>query len=251
MGIIEEYSRQYSWRSWATVLDALPPLEGRLVLDLGCGIGDLAAALSERGARVTGVDLNEELVGHARGRGIANAQFRTGDLRSFHDPGLRADGIWSSFTAAYFPALRDTLGSWLEHLRPGGWLALTEMDDLFGHEPLPDRTRELLNRYVEDSAGQMRYDFRAGRKLAGILRQAGLEVFHEFTVPDAELAFSGPAPDPVLSAWQARFERMHLLREFCGPEFEQVRDGFLDCLKRDDHVCHATVRCCIARRPES
>lgn len=81
MKLIEEYSQQYDWRSWSTILDALPELDGQLILDLGCGIGDLAADLSVRGAHVIGVDLNEEFVTYANERQVANAQFRVADFR--------------------------------------------------------------------------------------------------------------------------------------------------------------------------
>src|SRR5215218_6785198 len=103
------------------ILSALPKVDGQVVLDLGCGIGDLASELSTRGAKVIGVDGNEEFVKHARSRGITNAEFRVGQLGSYADPSLRADGIWSSFTAAYFPALTETLRAWRDNLRPGGW----------------------------------------------------------------------------------------------------------------------------------
>ena len=248
MNLIEEYSQQYNWRSWSTILDTLPDLDGQLLLDLGCGIGDLTADLSACGAQVIGVDLNEEFVTYANERQIANAQFRVADVRMFRDPHLLVDGIWSSFTVAYFPSLHETVTSWVDHLRPGGWIAMTEIDDLFGHQPLSNRTRELLNRYVEDSLEHSRYDFRMGRKIAGILQQIGLVVLHEFTVPDAELSFSGPASRQVFEAWKARFERMQLLRDFCGTEFEHVRNDFLNCLNRDDHCCDAKVRCCIANK---
>src|SRR5262245_58063128 len=59
VSITEEYSRQYAWRSWPTILDALPDVHGQLVLDLGSGIGDLAADLAARGAHVIGFDINE------------------------------------------------------------------------------------------------------------------------------------------------------------------------------------------------
>lgn len=215
-------------------------------MDLGCGIGDLSADLSARGARVVGVDMNEELVLIATDRHIANAQFRIADLRTFRDSNISADGIWSSFTAAYFPALHDTVTAWKESLRPGGWLAMIEMDDLFGHYPVSTRTEELLNGYVQDSLKHSRYDFRMGRKIGDILQAVGLVLQQNFTVPDAELSFSGPASPQVLAAWRTRFDRMYLLQEFCGPEFELVRNDFLNCLKRDDHLCTASVRCCIA-----
>jgi 2-polyprenyl-3-methyl-5-hydroxy-6-metoxy-1,4-benzoquinol methylase len=68
-----EYRRQSGWRSGPDILAALPRLEGATVLDLGCGVGDQAALLAARGARVLGFDMNEELLGEARSRSIAGA----------------------------------------------------------------------------------------------------------------------------------------------------------------------------------
>lgn len=215
-------------------------------MDLGCGIGDLAADLSTRGASIVGVDINEELIAYAINRHIANAEFRRSDLQTFRDPSLCVDGIWSSFAAAYFPAFRDILPAWIEHLRPGGWLALIEIDDFFGHHPLSNRTSELLAQYVRDAMEHSRYDFHMGRKMPALLEQVGMKVVRRLTVPDAELSFSGRADPEVQAAWRLRFDQMHLLRDFCGAEFEGVRDDFLNCLDRNDHYCTATVQCCIA-----
>lgn len=48
------------------ILDALPPLEGRAVLDIGCGVGGAVRALARRGAAARGVDLTPEFIGAAR-----------------------------------------------------------------------------------------------------------------------------------------------------------------------------------------
>lgn len=250
MTVIDVYSQQYQWRSWREILDAIPDLDGQFVLDFGCGIGDLAADLSARGATIVGVDFNKEVVAYAHSRHIPNAEFRQSDLRMIQDPGICADGIWSSFTAAYFPVLQDVLGLWLQHLRPGGWLALTEVDDFFGHHPLTNRTTELLELYVQDAIENARYDFNMGRKLSAIAEQVGLKVIRQFTVPDAELSFVSRATTEVREAWANRLNQMHLLQNLCGAEFHAVRDDFLECLGRDDHFCSATVQCCIAIKPD-
>jgi SAM-dependent methyltransferase len=62
-------------------LGLIGPLEGRSLLDFGCGKGDLLSFLEERGVRCsyTGVDVNEGLVALAR-RKHPGAQFLCRDL---------------------------------------------------------------------------------------------------------------------------------------------------------------------------
>jgi SAM-dependent methyltransferase len=242
---IDDYSKQFAWRSWDRVLASLPDLRGRTVLDLGCGMGDQAALLAARGARVIGLDQITELVAVAQARDIPNAEFRQcnlhGDL-AFAEP---IDGIWCSFTAAHFPALSDRLAAWTRHLRTGGWIALTEIDDLFGHEPLSPATRAVLDAYADSALRGGRYDFRMGGKLTAHLRQAGCNITRQMIVPDAELSPTGPASADVISAWQDRFKRMTLLRSFCGAKFDSVRDEFLSCLAHPEHRSLAQVHCAI------
>lgn len=248
MSLADEYRRQRAWRDWPTVLDELPPLEGRTVLDLGCGAGDVAAELVAQGARVIGVDGNEELLAAARAQGLPNADFLRADLRVLPDLGVEADGLWSSFAAAYFPDLPPVLADWTRHLAPVAWVALTEIDDMFGHEPLAARTKALLRAFAEEARAAGRYDFHMGAKLADHAARAGLTVSKELTLADRELSFQGPAAPEVLDSWRARFDRMTLLRDFCGPEYDRVRDDFLRCLARPEHRSTATVRCSIATR---
>ena len=249
MALADEYARQAAWRDWRPVLHALPDLDGRSVLDLGCAIGDQAAALAARGARVTGVDANPELLAVARARGLTNVVLERADLRALPDLGGSFDGIWCSFAAAYFPALAPVLASWRPWLRPGGWVALTEVDDLFGHEPLPADVAALLGGYADEASAAGRYDFRMGARLAGELERAGFTVQRELLLPDAELSFDGPAPPEVLAAWRARLERMTPLHAFCGARWERVRSTFCACLAALDHVPRCRVRCVLARRP--
>lgn len=49
----------------------LGPLAGRALLDVGCGPGRLARVLSEDGARVTGIDPQEEVIAQARAEAAA------------------------------------------------------------------------------------------------------------------------------------------------------------------------------------
>jgi ubiquinone/menaquinone biosynthesis C-methylase UbiE len=105
MTLSNDYRRQFGWRAWASIFDALAPLHGQTVLDLGCGVGDLAAEFVSRGARVVGVDMNEELLHEAQLRQLANAEFLLADIHASPHLDVAVDGLWCSFTAAYFPDL--------------------------------------------------------------------------------------------------------------------------------------------------
>ncbi|MBI4248368.1 MAG: class I SAM-dependent methyltransferase [Elusimicrobia bacterium] len=248
MSLADDYKRQFGWRPWPSIFDALPSLPEQIVLDLGCGVGDQAAEFAARGARVIGIDANEELLRQARARRLPNAEFRLCDLRASPDLGVVVDGLWCSFTASYFPDLPAALAAWAKHLRPGGWAALTEIDDLFGHEPLGSPTKALLDAYARDALAAGRYDFFMGRKLRNHLERSGFAVLKTLTLEDQELAFAGPARAEVLDAWRSRFDRMQLLRVFCGPNFERVREEFLGCLACAGHRSTAEVYCCIAAK---
>jgi SAM-dependent methyltransferase len=247
MNQAETYRRQLAWRSWPEILDRLPGLNGQTVLDLGCAIGDQAAELAARGARVVGFDCSEELLSAARSRRLANVEFRQADLRALPELGCIADGIWCSFAAAYFPRLGVALSAWKAKLKPGGWIALVEIDDLFGHEPLSAATKDMLRAYVAAGLAAERYDFFMGRKLRGFLEAAGFESIREFVVPDAEFSFRGAASPDVANAWRNRLDWMRLLHQHCGEHWTDVRAELIDCLIRPDHRATARVICCLAQ----
>jgi magnesium-protoporphyrin O-methyltransferase len=70
----------------ATLLSYVPlDLEGRRVLDAGCGTGAFSVEAAKRGARVVAIDLSPTLVDLARERtpsrlGVGSIEFRTGDM---------------------------------------------------------------------------------------------------------------------------------------------------------------------------
>jgi SAM-dependent methyltransferase len=167
MAIAEIYSNQYRWRSWSEVYPHLGDLSDTLVIDLGCGIGDHARDLSRLGASVLGVDANQEVIDHANRRGIPRARFLCGNILNLKEHKLKCDGIWTSFTVAYFPQFDRLLGRIDAVLKQGGWLAITELDNLFGHEPLDARWVTLIERYYSRSLDEGLYRFRSHDHMLG------------------------------------------------------------------------------------
>jgi len=246
--LVDQYQRQARWRRWSEALALLPLERGQRVLDLGCGVGEIAGRLRQLGAEVVGVDANEELLSAAR-LGYPDVCFNCADIRELAAETLgMADGIWASFVAAYFPDLTLTLARWSGCLRPGGWMALVEMDDLFGHEPFPNEFRDDIARFYEEAKRAGRYDFEAGRSLAGAARAAGLELLHESVLADDELSFAGAAKPDVLEAWRNRLDRMGGLKAFLGERFTNFAEAFAATLRSEHHSSRTRVIYVVAQR---
>ncbi|WP_168173512.1 bifunctional 2-polyprenyl-6-hydroxyphenol methylase/3-demethylubiquinol 3-O-methyltransferase UbiG [Polaromonas sp. A23] len=249
MDIATQYERQSAWRDWRTAYRALPDLKGKKVLDLGCAVGTQSRDLAELGAAVVGVELDPKLLAVARSKNIPRATFLLGDIRDAF-PTEPVDGIWSSFVTAYFPDLEPVLRKWRSALKPGGWLALTEVDDMFGHEPLSVRAAQILNAFAKDALIAKRYDFSMGSKLASQMKLAGFQDVKELSLNDQELSFTGPASREILDAWADRFDRMKSLQMTAGEEFEQLRKDFLECLAHPEHRVTARVCFCVGFLPD-
>ncbi len=115
----------------ACLLDLIGPVDGRRVLDLGCGDGALASALAERGALVVGLDANRSALEVAAGRSGPGLGRRPSFIegRIEHLP-LR-DGAFDIVLAVTVLCLttarRAAVGEAGRVLRPGGRLVIGEL----------------------------------------------------------------------------------------------------------------------------
>jgi trans-aconitate 2-methyltransferase len=93
-----------------------------VVVDLGCGPGNLTALLMQRWphAEVLGVDASPEMVAVARG--VTGPRFEVGDLRTWVPP-RPVDVLVSNATLQWVPGHLDLLPALVGHLAPGGWFA--------------------------------------------------------------------------------------------------------------------------------
>lgn len=187
---------------------------------------------------MTGVDGNESLLEIAR-QTLPDGKFLSQDLRALSLPTGSFDGLWCSFTAAYFPRLEEVLPHWLRRLRPGGWFCFVEMDDLLGHEPLSIATQRKIAAFYEHTSRHGRYDFLMGRRLGPALAAVG--AVNSFTLADQELSSQGPVPESVLNAWERRLARMQFLQSWLGVEYLAFREEFLGALNAPEHVSRCRV----------
>jgi trans-aconitate 2-methyltransferase len=113
----------------------------RLVVDLGCGPGDLTATLARRWpeAEIRGVDSSAEMISDAQallvphpandpgpqvpGGARARLSFALADVREWQ-PDRRADVIVSNAVLQWIPDHLDVLTRWAGFLATSGWLAI-------------------------------------------------------------------------------------------------------------------------------
>lgn len=118
-----------------------PVVDGRDVVEIGCGTGRNTAWLAERAASVVGLDLSEGMLERARARiGSPRVGFLRHDVRS---PWPLADGaadlVVAMLVLEHVEDLRPVVAEARRVLRPGGTLYLCELHP----------TRQMLGRQAE------------------------------------------------------------------------------------------------------
>lgn len=131
----------------------------RSILDLGCGTGNHALPLAERGYEVVGVDLSESMLAEARRKARtltapSKPVFQQGDARNV-DLGRTFDVVFLMFAVlGYQIENKDvlaTLQTARKHLDPGGLLV---MDFWYGPAVLAERPSDRL-KVVATEAGRI------------------------------------------------------------------------------------------------
>jgi ubiquinone/menaquinone biosynthesis C-methylase UbiE len=159
---------------------ARPYVQGREVLDAGCGTGLISERLGRLARRVVGCDLSAEMLGHARARGFEVVQ---GDLR------------WLPFPDECFDSV--VCFKVLAHLRN------------------PSRVVEELGRVVKPG-GHLVLEFYNKRSLRYVIRRVrpSLRTSSEFRESQIHTAFHSPAEVAALFPPQFKLQELRGIRGF-------------------------------------
>lgn len=110
-------------RPFVDLLARVGATDPELVVDLGCGPGNLTGLLTQRWpeARVLGVDSSPEMIATASARGDG-AEYSVADLTEWRtvEP---VDVLISNAALQWVPGHLDLLPTLLDQVRPGGWFA--------------------------------------------------------------------------------------------------------------------------------
>ena len=107
---------------WHQLRPLFPPLEGKSVLDLGCGYGWLCIFAEEQGgARILGIDLSERMIAEAKRRNSgAKITYRVCGIEEYEYP----EGIWdlvvSNLALHYIEDLEQVFQKVHRTLKPEG-----------------------------------------------------------------------------------------------------------------------------------
>jgi ubiquinone/menaquinone biosynthesis C-methylase UbiE len=115
------------YEHWHRYHFAAPIVAGRAVLDIACGTGYGSALLAQHAARVTGADLSQPALDHARARyaAVPNLEFRPADCAALPFPDASFDVVVSFETLEHIAAQEPFLDEVRRVLRPAGLLVLS------------------------------------------------------------------------------------------------------------------------------
>jgi SAM-dependent methyltransferase len=183
-----------------------PPAHFPRLLDLGCGVGRVAAALQRRGYGVTGIDISAGALRSAH-RAVPEASFVALDQRHVGHMRWEFDvivSIWNSLGFATREDDADTLAGLHRVLSERGRLLLDlfhphwlEHNDRAGHRDPRGATidRWVRNgrcyheiRYADGSVDDIQFNVYTPDEMTSLLRRTGFQVAHAFAWWDSTVA---------------------------------------------------------------
>lgn len=119
---IKKYEKNMVESDQEDFLRILDTLQGKRILDAGCGTGTNAQYFSQKGYEVVGIDLVDEFLQYAKKR--CSAQFIKMDLRRIIFGPESFDGIWACASLLHIPKheLNSVLDSFRKILKNKGIL---------------------------------------------------------------------------------------------------------------------------------
>lgn len=199
-------------RHWGDrLVEALAPVPGERVLEVGCGNGAVALEIARRvgpEGRVVGVDLSGPMLGTARGRaeeaGIDNVAFEHADAQTHAFEPASFDAVTSRFGVMFFDDPVAAFANLARAVRVGGRLVVLCWQELLRNEwitvPIGAALAHVPMPAGDEPGAPGPFAFGDPERLAGVLREAG---WVDVTLEDREEPMRvGDSPDDFLAFMQ-------------------------------------------------
>ena len=163
-------------------INQLSPLEGRKVLDVGCGGGILSDSMARKGAEVTGIDLASNALRVARLHALEaetpHVQYREISVEELANecPGS-FDTVTCMEMLEHVPDPQSVVAACARLVKPGGWVFFSTINRNAKAFALAIVGAEYLLKMLPQGTHEYAKFIRPS-ELASACRQAGLDVLH-------------------------------------------------------------------------
>lgn len=163
-------------------INQLSPLEGRKVLDVGCGGGILSDSMARKGAEVTGIDLASKALRVARLHALEaetpRVQYREISVEELANdcPGS-FDTVTCMEMLEHVPDPQSVVAACARLVKPGGWVFFSTINRNAKSFALAIVGAEYLLKMLPQGTHEYAKFIRPS-ELASACRQAGLDVLH-------------------------------------------------------------------------
>ncbi|MBB6243971.1 methyltransferase domain-containing protein [Rhodanobacter sp. MP1X3] len=161
------------------ILDAVLSQSPQSVLDLGCGEGWLARALSFRGIRVIGIDVVPELIEQAQSAGGGDFRVASYEDVAAGKLGVVTDAVVCNFSLIGKESVDGIIASAKSMLRPGGAFIVQTLHPLIacGDQPYTDGWRPgSWAGFSDDFVRPAPWYFRTVETWIRLFEQSGLDL---------------------------------------------------------------------------
>ena len=193
-----------AYYEWPATRSLVPDVEGKRVLDAGCGPGHYARWLIEHRAEVIGIDVTPEMVAIAQAAVNGKADILLHDLEqplTFAEDG-EFDGVLCPLVLDYIKDLTPVFKEFARVLKQGGWLVFSCMH--------PQESHRLFTEQIDSDSRY--FDV-----------QLGTFTWNGFGEPKPQVThYRRPLSDILNPLAQAQFMLERIIEPLPTPEFGRI-----------------------------